>query len=92
VEGLIQDIARRRAWSLPACSAAIALLDRGWGKPQQAIEMDWRQKPASLMTDEELRTSTSTDAAGYEHVGLMISCSDHKKSPGPFARGLESCS
>ena len=35
-------------------SAPIALLDRGWGKPQQAIVMDWRQKPASLMTDEEL--------------------------------------
>jgi hypothetical protein len=24
------------------------------GKPQQAIEMDWRLKPAALMTDEEL--------------------------------------
>jgi hypothetical protein len=30
------------------------LLDRGWGKPQQAIEMDWREKPLREMTDEEL--------------------------------------
>jgi hypothetical protein len=44
----------RRAPAAARVSAAIALLDRGWGKPQQAIEMDWRQKPASLMTDEEL--------------------------------------
>jgi hypothetical protein len=35
-------------------SAAIALLDRGWGKPQQSIEMDWREKPPHEMTDEEL--------------------------------------
>jgi hypothetical protein len=33
---------------------AIAVLDRGWGKPQQAIEMDWRQKSPDQMTDEEL--------------------------------------
>ncbi len=48
---------RPSATTFPASqssSAAIALLDRGWGKPQQAIEMDWRQKPADKMTDEEL--------------------------------------
>ena len=44
----------RRAHAAARVSAAIALLDRGWGKPQQAIEMDWRLKPAALMTDEEL--------------------------------------
>ena len=44
----------RRAPAAARVSAAIALLDRGWGKPQQAIEMDWRLKPAALMTDEEL--------------------------------------
>jgi hypothetical protein len=44
----------RRAPASARVSAAIALLDRGWGKPQQAIEMDWRLKPAALMTDEEL--------------------------------------
>jgi hypothetical protein len=44
----------RRAPAAARVSAAIALLDRGWGKPQQAIEMDWRQKPADQMTDEEL--------------------------------------
>jgi hypothetical protein len=48
-------------WARGAMSANLqshqnlcALLDRGWGKPQQATEMDWRLKPASLMTDEEL--------------------------------------
>ncbi len=43
-----------RAPAAARISAAIALLDRGWGKPQQAIEMDWRQKPPDQMTDEEL--------------------------------------
>jgi hypothetical protein len=44
----------RRAPAAARVSAAIAVLDRGWGKPQQAIEMDWRQKPPDQMTDEEL--------------------------------------
>jgi hypothetical protein len=35
-------------------SAAIALLDRGWGKPKRAVEMDWREEPMNEMTDEEL--------------------------------------
>ena len=43
-----------RAPAAARVSAAIAILDRGWGKPQQAIEMDWRAKPANKMTDEEL--------------------------------------
>lgn len=44
----------RRAPAAARVSAAIAVLDRGWGKPQQAIEMDWRQKSPDQMTDEEL--------------------------------------
>ena len=43
-----------RAPAAARVSAAIAVLDRGWGKPQQAIEMDWRQKSPDQMTDEEL--------------------------------------
>ena len=43
-----------RAPAAARVSAAIAVLDRGWGKPQQAIEMDWRQKTPDQMTDEEL--------------------------------------
>ena len=35
-------------------AAAIALLDRGWGRPPQALEVDWRQKSVREMTDEEL--------------------------------------
>jgi len=46
----------RRASHAARVSAAIALLDRGWGKPQQAIEIDWREKPPAQMTDEELIT------------------------------------
>jgi hypothetical protein len=44
----------RRAPAAARVSAAIAVLDRGWGKPQQAIEVDWHQKPPDQMTDEEL--------------------------------------
>jgi hypothetical protein len=43
-----------RAPAAARISAAIALLDRGWGKPQQAIEMDWRETPVDEMSDEEL--------------------------------------
>jgi hypothetical protein len=52
----IRSLARSHTAKAAAArlSAAIALLDRGWGKPPQAIEMDWRQKPANKMTDEEL--------------------------------------
>jgi hypothetical protein len=35
-------------------SAAIALLDRGWGKPRRVLEMDWPENPVDKMTDEEL--------------------------------------
>jgi hypothetical protein len=43
-----------RAPAAARISAAIALLDRGWGKPSQAIEMDLHQKPVEELTDEEL--------------------------------------
>ena len=35
-------------------SAAIAVLDRGWGKPSQAVEMEVRQDPLKKLSDEEL--------------------------------------
>ena len=35
-------------------SAAQALLDRGWGKAAQVVDMTIRDKKASSMTDEEL--------------------------------------
>ena len=40
-------------------AAAIALLDRGWGRPPQALEVDWRQKSVREMTDEELMAIAS---------------------------------
>jgi hypothetical protein len=43
-----------RAPAAARISAAIALLDRGWGKPQQEVEMNLRKKPPREMTDEEL--------------------------------------
>jgi hypothetical protein len=43
-----------RASAAARVSAAIALLDRGWGKPSQAIEMDLHQKPVQELTDAEL--------------------------------------
>ena len=43
-----------RAPAAARISAAIALLDRGWGKPQQEVEMNLRQKSPREMTDEEL--------------------------------------
>ena len=30
------------------------LIDRGWGKPSQCVEMDLRQTSAEDLTDEEL--------------------------------------
>ena len=44
----------RRSPAAARVSAAIALLDRGWGRPPQALEVDWRQKSVREMTDEEL--------------------------------------
>jgi hypothetical protein len=35
-------------------SAAIALLDHGWGKPKRAGEMNRREEPVNEMTDEKL--------------------------------------
>jgi hypothetical protein len=43
-----------RAPAAARVSAAIALLDRGWGKSKRAVEMDWRGEPMNEMTDEEL--------------------------------------
>jgi hypothetical protein len=43
-----------RAPASARVSAAVALLDRGWGKPQQAVEMDWRERQVQKMSYEEL--------------------------------------
>jgi hypothetical protein len=43
-----------RASAAARVSAAVALLDRGWGKPSQAIQMDLHQKPIQELTDAEL--------------------------------------
>ena len=44
-----------RAPAAARVSAAIAVLDRGWGKPRRSIEMEWREKATrEMMTDEEL--------------------------------------
>jgi hypothetical protein len=37
-----------------------------WGKPQQAIELDWRQKPADRMTDAELMAIAGGGKTGSE--------------------------
>ena len=48
----------RRAPAAARVSAAIALLDRGWGKPQQAIEMDYRlDSSAAVVTSSRSRPS-----------------------------------
>lgn len=51
---LVGIMQQRSAPAASRVSAAIALLDRGWGKPSQAIEMDLRQKPIEELTDAEL--------------------------------------
>lgn len=35
-------------------SAAVALLDRGWGKPQQTVDMTVRKQIAKELSDDEL--------------------------------------
>jgi len=35
-------------------SAAVALLDRGWGKPQQSVDMTVRRSIAKELSDDEL--------------------------------------
>lgn len=35
-------------------SAAVALLDRGWGKPQQTVDMTVRRQIAKDLADDEL--------------------------------------
>ena len=35
-------------------AAAVAILDRGWGKPGQMVEMNMRNKPVRELTDDEL--------------------------------------
>lgn len=35
-------------------SAAVALLDRGWGKPQQTVDMTVRRQIAKELSDDEL--------------------------------------
>jgi hypothetical protein len=35
-------------------NAAIALLDRGWGKPQQTVDMTVRRQIAKELSDDEL--------------------------------------
>jgi hypothetical protein len=35
-------------------SAAVALLDRGWGKPQQTVDMTVRKQIARDLSDDEL--------------------------------------
>jgi hypothetical protein len=43
-------------------SAAIALLDRGWGKFIQAVEMDLRSTDPKYLTDEEPMAIAAGDA------------------------------
>jgi hypothetical protein len=35
-------------------SAAVALLDRGWGKPSQTVDMNIRKQIAKDLSDDEL--------------------------------------
>ena len=48
-------------------SAAIALLDRGWGKPKEMLEITRRDRPVTEMTDEELEAIASGE--DVNHVG-----------------------
>lgn len=45
---------QKNATAAARVSAAIALLDRGWGKPVQAIEVDRMDRPVEELTDEEI--------------------------------------
>lgn len=54
VRTLASIIKEPRAPAAARVSAAIALLDRDWGKPSQAFEMDLYQKPVQELTDAEL--------------------------------------
>jgi hypothetical protein len=59
----------RRSPAAARVSAAIALLDRGWGRPPQALEVDWRQKSVREMTDEELMAIiASAQDVGASHA------------------------
>jgi len=44
----------RRAPPAARVSAATALLDRGWGKPRQEVDLNHRDVSVAQMTDEEL--------------------------------------
>lgn len=45
-------------------SAAIALLDRGWGKPQQTVDMTVRKQIAKELSDDELADIATGSSEG----------------------------
>ena len=52
-------------------SAAVALLDRGWGKPAQTVDMTVRKQIAKELSDDELAdiATRSSERTASETVG-----------------------
>ena len=51
-------------------SAAIALLDRGWGKPQQTVDMTVRRQIAKDMSDDELADIATGSGEGAAEASV----------------------
>jgi hypothetical protein len=51
-------------------SAATALLDRGWGKPQQTVDMTVRKQIAKELSDDELADIATGSGEGAAEAPL----------------------
>jgi hypothetical protein len=54
IETLVSVMDDENATASARVAAAVAILDRGWGKPGQMVEMNMRNKPVRELTDDEL--------------------------------------
>jgi hypothetical protein len=51
-------------------SAAVALLDRGWGKPQQTVDMTVRKQIAKDLSDDELADIATGSSEGASEAQI----------------------
>jgi hypothetical protein len=51
-------------------SAAVALLDRGWGKPQQTVDMTVRRQIAKELSDDELADIATGSGDGAAETSI----------------------
>ena len=51
-------------------SAAVALLDRGWGKPSQTVDMTVRKQIAKELSDDELAGIATGSSEGAVEPSL----------------------